>query len=189
MKSMKRILGATALLLLTSFAVNAQERWYTKEGKVAFYCDGSAEKIEAFTNKGVCVIDATTGQVEMSVLMKAFTFEKALMQEHFNENYVESDKFPKAVFKGTAEDVASVKWTTDGVYPLKLKGQMTLHGVTKDFTTAATITVKGGKPIGNTTFIITLADYNIEIPKVVQDKVTEKVRIVVDAPLIPYVKQ
>jgi polyisoprenoid-binding protein YceI len=185
---MKRICCVIVLMLTASFVVSAQERWFTKEGKVAFYCDGSAEKIEAFTNKGVCVIDATTGQIEMSVLMKAFTFEKALMQEHFNENYVESDKYPKAVFKGTAEDVASVKWTTDGVYPLKVKGQMSLHGVTKDITTAATITVKGGKPTGTSTFIITLADYNIEIPKVVQDKVTEKVRIVVDAAYSPYVK-
>jgi polyisoprenoid-binding protein YceI len=66
---------------------------------------------------------------------------------------------------------------------------MTMHGVTNEMTASATITVKGGKPAGTSTFIITLADYKIEIPKLVADKVTEKVRIVVDAPLIPYVKQ
>jgi polyisoprenoid-binding protein YceI len=186
---MKRIYLVVIAVTALMFNTNAQERWYTKEAKVNFYCDGSAEKIEAFTNKGVLVIDAATGQLEVSVLMKAFTFEKALMQEHFNENYVESDKFPKAVFKGTIVDVASVKWTVDGTYPVKLKGQMTMHGVTNEMTASATITVKGGKPAGTSTFIITLADYKIEIPKLVADKVTEKVRIVVDAPLIPYVKQ
>lgn len=186
---MKNIFLAVSLLLAVIFNASAQDRWYTKEAKVAFYCDGSAEKIEAVTSKGVCVVDANTGQVEFSVLMKAFTFEKALMQEHFNENYVESDKYPKAVFKGTLLEPASVKWTTDGTYPVKIKGQMTLHGVTNEMTASATISVKGGKPSGTSTFIITLADYKIEIPKIVADKVSEKVRIVVDAAFIPFVKQ
>ena len=186
---MKKIMFFTLFSLAVSMTSNAQERWFTKEAKVNFYCDGSAEKIEAFNNKGVLVIDAATGQIEVSVLQKAFTFEKALMQEHYNENYVESDKYPKAVFKGTIQDAGSVKWTVDGTYPVKLKGQMTMHGVTNEMTAAATITVKGGKPVGTSTFIITLADYKIEIPKLVADKVTEKVRITVEAQLAPFVKQ
>jgi len=186
---MKNFPLIVALLMANVFTSFGQERWYTKEAKVSFFCDGSAENIEAFNNKGFLVIDAPTGKIEISVLMKAFTFEKALMQEHFNENYVESDKFPKAIFKGTIQDPENIKWDTDGLYEVQISGDLTIHGVTNEITTPAKITIKNGVPVGDATFIIALADYQVDIPKIVEDKVSKKVRLVVQANLNPFVKQ
>ncbi|HEX5001051.1 MAG TPA: YceI family protein [Bacteroidia bacterium] len=186
---MKKFPLIIAFLLMNVYASVGQERWYTKEAKVSFFCDGSAENIEAYNNKGFMVIDVPTGKIEISVLMKAFTFEKALMQEHFNENYVESDKFPKAIFKGTIKDPENIKWTTDGEYAVEVSGDLTIHGVTNVITTPAKITIKNGVPVGDATFIIALADYNIDIPKIVEDKVSKNVRLVVQTSLNPFVKQ
>jgi len=113
--------------------------------------------------------------------MKAFEFEKALMQDHFHENYVESEKYPKSTFKGNVVDMSKVDLTKDGSYPVKVKGNLTLHGVTKEVLTDAVFTVKGGKVNGASTFKILLADYKVEIPNLVKDKISKDVRIVVDA--------
>lgn len=177
---MKRIV-IMLLLTVAMINVNAQDRYFTRAGKVSFYSDAPMEKIEAHNSQGTSVFDAKSGQFEFAVLMKAFEFEKALMQEHFNENYVESDKFPKATFKGNIADISKVDLSKDGTYPVKVRGQMTLHGVTKDVATDGTIEVKEGKIKGNSTFNIAVADYNIEIPALVREKVAKEVKIVVDA--------
>ena len=83
------------------------QKYFTKDGKVSFYSDALMEKIEAHNTKAASVIDAENGQMEFAVLIKAFQFEKALMQEHFNENYMESSTYPKASFKGKIEDPVS----------------------------------------------------------------------------------
>lgn len=178
---MKRILFIIALA--TSISASAQERYFTRGASVSFFADGSntPEKIEAHNGQGTSVFDAKTGQFEFAVLMKAFEFEKALMQDHFHENYVESEKFPKSNFKGNVVDMSKVDLTKDGSYPVKLKGNLTLHGVTKEVLTDAVFTVKGGKVNGSSTFKILLADYKVEIPNLVKDKISKDVRIVVDA--------
>ena len=118
--------------------------------------------------------------------MKAFEFEKALLQEHFNENYVESDKFPKANFKGTITNFSDVKWTVDGEYPVTATGKFTLHGVTKDVTSKGKITVKAGAISATSTFNILISDYNITIPSVVKDKINNSVKIDVTSNYKPY---
>ena len=178
---MKNIFLAAALFAATLTA-NAQDRYMTRNANVSFYSDAPMEKIEAHNSQGASVIDATTGKVEFMVTMKAFQFEKALMQEHFNENYVESDKYPKAVFKGTIQDISKVDFTKDGVYPVKAVGQMTLHGVTNDLTSDGTIEVRGGKITGKSKFTIRCEDYKIEIPALVREKVAKVVSITVEAP-------
>ena len=173
---MKRLIVVASLLLAT-IAVNAQDKFFTRSGKVAFHSKTDMENIEAMNTKGTSVLDAKTGTIEFAVLMKAFEFEKELMMEHFNENYVESDKFPKSTFKGTVGDITSVNFQKDGVYPVKVKGQFTLHGVTKDIEADGTIELKGGKPTGKTSFNILLSDYNIVIPNVVKDNISKSVKI------------
>ena len=126
-------------------------------------------------------MDVSSGMMEFAVLMKAFVFEKSLMEEHFNENYVESDKFPKAIFKGMIADASSIDKSKDGTYPVKVKGTLTLHGVTKEIETMATFTVKNGALSATTDFKIETADYNIEIPSVVKDKVAKTISINVQA--------
>ncbi|MBL7923342.1 MAG: YceI family protein, partial [Bacteroidia bacterium] len=91
------------------------------------------------------------------------------------------DKYPKSVFKGSISDISAVNFAKDGVYPVNYKGALTLHGVTKDIVGKGSMTVKGGKVIAHSDFIILLADYKIEIPALVKDKVAKEVKIVVDA--------
>lgn len=153
----------------------------TRTARVSFVSDAPLEKIEGQNAQGTSVLDRATGKMEFAVLMKAFEFEKALMQEHFNENYAESDKFPKAVFKGSILNLNTVDFRKDGVYPVKYKGSMTLHGVTRELAGEGQIEIKGGRPNAKSVFLIALADYNISIPSLVKDKVSKEVRINVDA--------
>jgi hypothetical protein len=176
------------ILLVTIISVfanlSAQDKYFTKNGKILFKCTKSAlEKIEA-TNKGTtCVLDTKTGNMQFAVLMKGFEFERALMQEHFNENYVESHKFPKGEFKGQLTNNNEIDYTKDGSYPAKVKGQLTIHGVTRQVETTGNVTVKSGKIIAAADFIIQLSDYNISIPSLVSDKVSNTVNINVDCNL------
>jgi len=174
------------ILFATSIVAGAQTQYFTKNGKVFFNATSPLEKIEATNEKAVSIIDASTGAMEFSELMKAFSFDKALMQEHFNENYVESDKFPKAVFKGNVTNMSSVDLKKDGTYPVKVKGMLTLHGETKEVQADGTLTVKdGGINSGKSEFKIIPQDYKIEIPSVVKDKIAKEILINVDVNYAP----
>ncbi len=169
------------LIVATAITVNAQDRYFTRSGKIHFFSKTDMENIEALNTKGTSVMDIKTGQIEFAALMKAFEFEKELMMEHFNENYVESDKYPKTTFKGTITDIAGVNFGKDGIYPVKIKGQMTLHGVTKDLSSDGTLEIKDGKISGKAAFVITLADFNIVIPNVVKENISKTMKVDVTA--------
>lgn len=184
---MKSLITVLAVASIFSFAFKpATTKYFTREAKVNFLSDAPLEKIEGKNNQAVSTLDISTGQLDFAVLMKAFEFEKALMQEHFNENYVESDKFPKASFKGTITNLTSVKWNTDGIYPVDVAGKMTMHGVTKDMTAKGTITIKEGKISSASTFDLVITEYGIVIPGVVKDKVSNTVKIDVTAAYNPF---
>lgn len=176
------LLGASAGVL------SAQDKYFTKDGKIFFHSDAKLEKIEAVNNKVSSVLEIATGKMEFSVLMKGFAFEKALMQEHFNENYVESDKFPKTVFKGAIADLKSVNFAKDGSYNVTVSGQMTMHGVTKPVSAAGTVEVKGGTIVAKSKFKLPLADYGITIPSVVADNISKEVEISVNMDYKPFTK-
>jgi polyisoprenoid-binding protein YceI len=162
---------------LAAFSIHAQSKYFTKSGFITLNASSSLEKIEAQNKKATCVIDAKTGAVEIALLLKAFEFEQALMQEHFNENYVESDKYPKSTYKGKIENMADVDFSKDGSYPVKLTGQLTIHGVTKETPAKGKIIVKNGKINATSEFIILLSDFNIDIPGVVKDKISKTTKI------------
>ena len=173
-------------ILLGTLAVPAPaQRFFTRDAKVQFYSDAPMEKIEAVNKSGTAVIDTKTGNMEWKVLIKNFIFEKALMQEHFNENYLESSKFPNATFKGTLADVSSVNFGKDGAYNTRVKGALEIHGVKKDIEVPGTITVAGTTLKINSVFTVAVADYNISIPGVVRDKIAKEVKVTVDAVLNP----
>lgn len=173
------------ILILTAFVLFipaiGQDKYFTRSGKVSFSASTPLEKIEAENNNGTSVLDASTGQIEFAVLMKAFQFEKALMQEHFNENYVESDKYPKSTFKGTITNLSDIDFKKNGTYKVTATGQIILHGVTKTVQTSGVLIVSNGKIKTNTEFQIALADYGIEIPSLVHDKISKEVKIKTDA--------
>jgi hypothetical protein len=181
---MKKIFVSILVLALT-VATHAQDKYFTKSGKISFFSKSSLENIEAHNKSITCVLDTKSGALQFAVLMKGFEFEKALMQEHFNENYVESHKFPKAEFKGSVVNNNEIDYSKDGTYKAKVKGKLTLHGETRDVETNGTITVKGGKIDADASFNVLLADYNITIPSVVKDNISKSINITVDCILDP----
>ncbi len=186
---MKKIIVVMSVMLLANIAM-AQDKYFTKTGKIDFDATvpKSPENIDGVNKSTTMVIDTKTGDMQFLVLMKGFEFTRALMQEHFNENYVESSKYPKAEFKGNISNNASVQYTKDGVYNVTVKGKLTMHGVTKDVVADGKITVKGGKINATSTFIAPLADYKISIPSLVADKVATAAKINVNCALEPLKK-
>lgn len=179
---MKKGILLSLMSLVLAFTASGQ-KYFTRDGKISFYSDTPLEKIEAHNSKATSVLDAATGNIEFAVLIKAFQFEKALMQEHFNENYMESSKFPKAAFKGKVANIKDINLKKDGEYNATVKGQLTIHGVTKDVETTGKFIVTGGKIAAKSTFNIAVADYDITIPAVVRDNIAKTVKITVDTKL------
>jgi polyisoprenoid-binding protein YceI len=178
---MKKLLIA-ALVLCSTGNLFAQ-KYITRTGKVTFFSSTPVENIEAFNNEVASVVDAKTGDVVFQVPVKSFKFEKALMQDHFNENYMESDKYPKAEFKGKIADLSGVNFTKDGTYNVKTNGKLTIHGVTKDVSIPGTITVKGNSITTSSKFNVATADYNINVPKVVEGKSAQQREVTVSTVL------
>lgn len=173
---MKSIIISAICLLGVFSPLNAQ-KYFSKTARVAFLSEAPLENIKSVNNNGYVITDATTGVVEVSVLIKGFTFDKALMQEHFNENYMESTKYPKAIFKGKITNLQDIRFTQDGEYNANVQGSLTLHGVTKPITVPATISVKSCKVTGQSSFDIALEDYGITIPKVVRENISKTVKV------------
>lgn len=181
---MKNILGLLLSLTILSNA-NAQDKYFTKTGKIYFNCTGGVEKIEATNKTTTSVLDAKSGMIQFSLLMKGFEFERALMMEHFNENYVETEKFPKSTFAGAIVNNSEVNYGKDGSYAVKVKGKLTMHGETKEVEAPGKIIVKGGKVAAVSDFTVKLSDFGIKIPGAVQDKISNDVKISVDLALEP----
>lgn len=179
---------ATILLMAVSFVGFAQDKYFTRNANITFFSSTPVEDIKADNYSATAVLDAKTGAFEFSVLMKSFNFKKALMQEHFNENYVESSKFPKSVFKGTVDNIGEVDFTKDGEYPVTVSGEITLHGVTKKITTEGVLTVSGENVNSNAVFSLSPEDFDIEIPSVVRDKIAKEIEVTVSAELEPLKK-
>ena len=180
---MKRIVVLILTLLGYFSKASAQDTFYTKGGKISFYSKAKVEDIEANHSGVTCVMDRKTGLIQFSLLMKGFEFEKALMQEHFNENYVESDKYPKSTFKGQVTNNSEINYSADGSYPAKVKGSLFIHGETREVETNGTIEVKNGKILVKAEFPVLLSDYKISIPGVVKEKLSNSIRITVNCTL------
>ncbi len=186
---MKKIVSiiciALSLGLTGSFAQNL---FFTRNGHIDFFSSAKLEDIKADNNKVTSIINTTTGEIEFSVLTIAFQFEKQLMQEHFNENYMETPKFPKSIFKGRIINLDKINFQTDGSYPAEVTGDLTIHGVTKNIITSGTITVKDGKFRAQSSFNITPEDYGIKIPNLVRDNIAKQIKVTIDNSYEPFNK-
>ncbi|MBD0277257.1 MAG: YceI family protein [Bacteroidota bacterium] len=181
---MNKIFLITGFLFIAATSWS-QDKYFTKSGKIDFYSVTPLEDIAAKNKSAVSVLDAKTGTLHFSVLIKGFEFKNEEMQEHFNENYMESAKYPKAEFKGQILNNALIDYKKSGSYPVQVKGLLTLHGVTKEVQTTGIVKVDGGSVKAASAFTIQIADYGITIPKLVRDKVAKTVKIVVDTQLDP----
>jgi hypothetical protein len=170
--------------LLTLFFVfalaNAQDKYMTKNGHIRFYSHTPMEDIDANNHQVGSIIDIKTGEIVFNALIKSFEFSRALMQEHFNENYMESDKIPNAKFKGQVLNIKDLDIKKDGNYAVDIKGDLTVHAVTKNITVKANLEVKDGKITGTSKFTVTAADFNISIPSVVKEKIAKEIEVTVE---------
>jgi hypothetical protein len=164
------------IILLTAFTGSARSQTFiTRNGYIGFFSKTPLEDIKAENQQVYAVIDAGKKNLAFTCLVKGFLFRKELMQEHFNENYIESDKYPKADFVGAY--TGDVNENKDGAYPVQVKGKLTLHGVTQNIDVPATIEVKGGKLIGSSDFKLTPGDFNINIPALVREKIAKQIDV------------
>ncbi|MDR3680126.1 MAG: YceI family protein [Flavipsychrobacter sp.] len=181
---MKNTLIAFLILLLCPTASFAQ-KYLTRTGKIYFNATtkSSPEKIEGVNNEVASILDIKTGDVIFQVPVKSFKFERELMQEHFNENYMESDKFPKAEFRGAIKNIGEINVTKDGTYDVKVAGKLTIHGVTNEVTVPGTIAVNGKTVKLKAKFAVILLDYKVKVPNLVADKVTKEAIITIESDL------
>ncbi len=180
---MKKIV--LSLILLSAFHVVHAQRYITKTGYVSFYSDTPMEKIEAQNHEVNCAMDTGSGFFVVKILMRSFLFEKALMQEHFNEEYVESDKYPNAFFKGKVTNLKEIGFSKPGTYPAVIEGEMTIHGKTNKMKAKGTFIVskEGIRVQGK--FPLKIADYGISVPGAVTGKIAEVMEITTDFHLKP----
>lgn len=174
---MKRSIFAVILLVLVSHIVGAQSRYIDRAGKASFFSKAPLENIEAHNDQALSMLDAEKGEIAASILMKSFRFEKALMQEHFNEKYIESDKYPKATFKGKIKDFSKLDLSRDGKYTVEVEGEITIHGETQPLKTNVDFVVKDKVISASATFLLRVKDFKITIPTVVVKNIAEEVEV------------
>jgi polyisoprenoid-binding protein YceI len=158
---------------------SGQGLYLCKNARITLFSSAPIEDIKATTSTGVSVYNASTGELAFSLSISSFQFEKSLMQEHFNSDYMESDKFPKATFKGKVQEQVDV--LKDGTYPVTVIGDLAVHGVTQKRTIPGTITVKNGVITMASEFTVKCADHHITIPSIVFHNIAEIIKMNVSA--------
>lgn len=170
---MKKVL---LLFALTASSLPLTAQLYTAQsGETSFFSKAPLEDISAVNKKVGAVLNTATGDIAVKIPMTEFSFPNKLMQEHFNENYVESDKYPAATFRGKIQE--TLDYTKPGSYPVTAKGTFDLHGVKQERTLKGTLTVGEGKLTLQSDFPVALKDHNIDIPKLVFQKIAETIAV------------
>lgn len=175
---MKLIIPVLLWLAVILPSVARSQQFNTRSGFIGFYSKTALEDIRGENNQVFAIIDAGKKNLAFAALLKGFIFPKELMQEHFNENYVESDKYPKATFSGAY--TGDVTLEKDGVYKVIVRGTLTLHNVTRNIETPATLEVRGGHLLGVAEFRLKPEDFNISIPSIVRDKIDKEITVKVN---------
>lgn len=165
-------------LFLSIPGIGTKAQLYTtRSGFVGFYSKTPMEDIKAENRQVYAAVDLSKKSIAFSMLLKGFLFRKELMQEHFNENYVESDKYPRATFSGTF--TGDVDPTNQSARIIQVRGSIVLHGVEKAFTTPATLAIKNGVLSGQAKFQLLPQDFNITIPSLVRDKIARQIDVAI----------
>lgn len=178
-------LSLTLVLISAFFIANAQVYKSKKDGvKISFFSETPVENISAENKIATSLIMGDS--IIVSIPNKGFIFPKPLMQEHFNENYMESPKYPKSTFRGKINEKTDL--TKDGVYKVTCTGVMYMHGVEKNITVPGTFTVKAGEVNLVANFKAKLDDYKIARPKVVMEKIADEIDVKINANYAPLKK-
>lgn len=181
---MKRIM--ISLLCVISAGQLMAQKYFTRNANVSFYSKTSAETIEAQNSQVLAVINVPAREVAFNLLVKGFLFQKQLMQDHFNEEVIESDKYPKADFTGKIME--EVDLSKPGIYKVHVNGNLSMHGVTKPVTTEATLTVSTNGIKGSSVFKISYDDYHIKLPALLKNTISPTIAITVKIDAKPMAK-
>jgi hypothetical protein len=152
-----------------------QDLYACKNAKITLFSSAPIEDIKASSSTGASVYNAATGELDFSVSIRSFQFDKSLMQEHFNSDYMESDKFPRATFRGKIQEHIDI--SKDGLYPVKVAGELNVHGVTQSRNIAGSISVKNGIVSMTSEFVVKCVDHHIDIPQIVFHHIAESIKI------------
>jgi len=161
----------------------AQDKFFTKTGYVSFFSHSLVEDIKADNNQCLSIIDTKTGKIAIKILMRSFMFEKALMQEHFNENYIESHKFPKAIFSGVINNFEELGSEIDET---EIIGTLKIHGKEKEVTTKVKVVIREDEINLSGTFKVDVADFDIKIPSIVSKNIAKTIKISFELNHKPY---
>jgi len=167
------IIFATILLGLLSFKTQ-QNRFISRQGQVTFFSYTTVENIQASNNTTYSIIDTDNNKIAVSILMKAFTFEKPLMQSHFNESYIESDLYPKATFLG---EIINYDPEYEGIQTRIIKGEFTMRGVTKPIELKAQISRSNSEITVNGETNLKVKDYMINIPPILRPNISDNIKV------------
>jgi len=174
------------IFIFTFLIINqleAQDKFFTKEGYISFFSHSLVEDIKADNNQVLSIIDAKTGKIAIQLLMRSFQFKKALMQEHFNENYIESYKYPKATFSG---EIKNFDQLDNQVTETEIVGILTVRGIKKKVSVKVKIEISSEKILLTGNFKVNVADFDIKIPAIVVNNIAKTIKVSFELHHKPY---
>ncbi|QIL76315.1 YceI family protein [Hymenobacter sp. HDW8] len=175
---MKNLTWWSLLIVMLCVAPDTwAQKYMTRTGTVTFYSTSIIEDIEARTEQVSAVVDVQSSQLAFAIPIKSFQFKRTLMQEHFNENYMESERFPKATFSGRVVDLHPDALFKGGSQRVNVEGDLTIHGVTKRITVPGALEMSRGTLLVHAYFNVAPADYGIEVPLLVRENIAKTVGI------------
>lgn len=178
--------AALCLVLLSITAVTPAQKFISEKSSVTFFSKATIEDIAAHNEKSMGLFDPSTGDAAFSIPIVEFQFEKSLMKEHFNEKYMETEKYPKGTFQGKITG-----YTTGGagLQAARAKGQLTIHGVSQEVDVPGTVEWKGDRIVLTAKFMVKLEDHKIKIPTLLFKNIAESVEVSIEFTLMPYEKK
>jgi polyisoprenoid-binding protein YceI len=177
---MRKIFFILSLLLsISSFG----QKYISEKSTVVFFSDAAIEDITAKNTKSTSIFNVETGDIAFSIPIQDFVFAKSLMKEHFNEKYMETEKFPKSTFQGNVTGFDPKLTVSQSA---KATGKLTIHGVTKDVEIPGTLTLSGDKIALQSKFIVKLEDYNVKRPQLLWKNIAESVEVTIDFTYKPH---
>lgn len=185
MKNIIKLLIITFIISNTSLSFG--QLYSTQSGETSFFSETPVENISGINKTVGAILNTSTKEIAVSMKMTAFDFPNKLMQEHFNENYMESGKFPTGVFKGKIID--DIDFTKNGTYDVTAKGQLTLHGITQARELKGKLIVENQKVTLTSNFDVKLVDHKIDVPKLVFSKIAEVIAVKSKYTFSPYIRK
>ncbi len=163
------------LFTLLSISTGTPDLYTCKNARISIFSHALIEDINAVSQTGMSVYNPATGELDFSVSISSLQFAKAFMQEHFNSDYMESDKYPRAIFKGKIQE--HIDLTKDGIYTINVAGDLTVHGITKNRTVQGNMSVKNGVITMTSEFLVNCSDHHIDIPQILFYHIAENIKV------------